>query len=132
MMAAPAESSGKENFEYKAFESLFADLTTVLEPSIDIFASKLWSEEIIPKNVYQTIFNKNYDGSNKRTALFLWYVITRVHYAEKQDPKHVKAKEMIRELSEIVKRDKALEDVANEIGILFGELLTCYSSTIFF
>ena len=109
----------QENPEYKAFASMTETLTALLELSVEDFASNLWSRSIITDNVYHQIFDRDYDGSDKRASLFFWYMIKIIEFAETQHPDHAKGKEIIEKLSAIVRDTDsscALKDAAKEIG----------------
>ncbi len=63
--------------ELNVFVKLFPDMKLQLELSIEDFSTKLWSKGVIQGNVYDKIFDGDYNGSAHRTRHILSQTNTR-------------------------------------------------------
>lgn len=110
----PKEDSS--TVEQETFKLVLEQIQPSLELVINSLAVKLWSKEVIPEDTFEKIFDVAHHGAAWRSAYFMKCFCKRVKKAEKEEPSHKKAKQMITDLVEILRNDSALDYVADIVG----------------
>ena len=102
------------NKEARAFLKARPRLQLGLSSSIQAIALHCYAKEIIDSEVYEGMFEGDWDLENSRARYFLRCIQKRLELFE--DSNSGDAKKDIRTLARIVRKDSALEHIAKIIG----------------
>ena len=98
------------------FDAVLPTMQMSLELSISEASTKLFARGVITEDIHDQIFDKTYKGSATRSKYLVTRVYKKIKKADKEDPSHKKAKEIIATFAGALREDAALAEAADAVG----------------